>query len=393
MSFKSFFKFFEKFAKLISFDVIYPEQPIQDENSRNKRIKRVMKTCRKVHFWLVLALSFFISIMMATNLAVETTDYKTITETVPFVISMIADVCKAVWFTVKKKEVCDIIRKLASIHPDTKQKQIKYGFKRYLKNFMVLQMTYLSIGIATAVCFAINSGSKIQADGKQFAADVWMPFNRYQNGVYQLISVILTFVFISTMVLSISLFFLLLTIIMLVSKGFECLRMDIVDIKDSSEGDKSEDLKNLIERHVELHDLVEQVENLLKPVFLLKRVHASMVICFTGFQLSTSNEITVMINYGLYLLAVAVKNFFLCYGSQQIIDSSEGIAEAIYEINWYEIKDLKLRKELLLIMMRSQNASKLTAGKFSVVCLESFKFMLNTAYSYFTLLKAVYSTQ
>lgn len=49
---------------------------------------------------------------------------------------------------------------------------------------------------------------------------------------------------------------------------------------------------------------------------------------------------------------------------------SLGISSGVYESNWFTA-DLKFKKSILLIMMRSQKSQHLTAFKFSKVSLNS----------------------
>jgi odorant receptor len=392
MSFESFFIVFEKFSKTVSFDVIRPEETIAGGTRRERAIEHIKRMTKKVHFWTVIVSAVLLAFLMTIK-ATSQTDVKLKTETLPFIISILVDAVFGIWFWVRKKKVCEILAELKSIHPETEEDQIKYESKKIYQWFKNIQMAFLLFAMIVSVSFILNPLHETQPGERRFSVAIWLPFDGVQKGVFEVMEVILLFISVSTGALSIALFLFIFALIILVANAFERLRMDFMDIKQLSEAEKSEKLKKLVQKHVEMENLVEEVESLLGNIFMIKVIQASIVFCLTGFQLSASEKIPKMMNFGLYLLAVVVGNFFLCYGSQQIIDSSQGIAEAIYEIKWYKIKDLKLRRDLLFIMTRSQKASKLTAGKFSVVCLESFKIMLNSAVSYFALLKTVYSKQ
>jgi hypothetical protein len=53
------------------------------------------------------------------------------------------------------------------------------------------------------------------------------------------------------------------------------------------------------------------------------------------------------------------------------------------------MKDLKIRKDLQLVVIQAQRGSKLTAGKFKTISLESFTVIVNAASSYLALLKTI----
>jgi len=52
------------------------------------------------------------------------------------------------------------------------------------------------------------------------------------------------------------------------------------------------------------------------------------------------------------------------------------VADGIMNSNWYELS-VQVKKQLQLIILRSQKAQKLTAFKFSEVSLDSFKSVSN----------------
>ncbi|KAK2587283.1 hypothetical protein KPH14_003010 [Odynerus spinipes] len=74
--------------------------------------------------------------------------------------------------------------------------------------------------------------------------------------------------------------------------------------------------------------------------------------------------------------------FCASYSGQQIIDHSSEVYYKAYSGFWYEIP-VKVRKLLILVMRRSLEPSRLTAGKLFVFCLESFSTILQTSTSYF----------
>lgn len=72
--------------------------------------------------------------------------------------------------------------------------------------------------------------------------------------------------------------------------------------------------------------------------------------------------------------------------------SSLAINEEIYSSNWI-IKDERLKKDLLFILLQSQKPKCITAGKFSKVSLNSFMLLLGSSFTYFTFIRSVYSPE
>jgi hypothetical protein len=107
----------------------------------------------------------------------------------------------------------------------------------------------------------------------------------------------------------------------------------------------------------------------------------------------TAEDFGQLSNFLSFLIAVLIQKFLICNGGQRLINSSQGIADAVYQTNWIEIKDLSIRKDLQLVMVQAQKGSRVTAGKFMTISLKSYKRILNSAYSYFTLLKTIWTTK
>jgi hypothetical protein len=75
-----------------------------------------------------------------------------------------------------------------------------------------------------------------------------------------------------------------------------------------------------------------------------------------------------------------------------LIKSSSEISQEIYSSLWYEL-DSKSKKQLQMIMMRSQKPETLTAFKFSEVSLNSFMVVIGSSFSYLSCMRSIYSQQ
>jgi len=64
----------------------------------------------------------------------------------------------------------------------------------------------------------------------------------------------------------------------------------------------------------------------------------------------------------------------------------EDIAHSIYSSNWYCFP-LKLMKNVLFVMMRSQQPVQLLAGRFFVITIETYMTILKSSLSYLSVLR------
>ncbi|KAH9633542.1 hypothetical protein HF086_013219 [Spodoptera exigua] len=70
--------------------------------------------------------------------------------------------------------------------------------------------------------------------------------------------------------------------------------------------------------------------------------------------------------------------------------TSTKIGDAAFLCKWYKM-DEKSKKIILTIMIRSKKPQQLTAYKFSTISYASFTKIISTSWSYFTILRTVYS--
>lgn len=65
------------------------------------------------------------------------------------------------------------------------------------------------------------------------------------------------------------------------------------------------------------------------------------------------------------------------------------IADLIYDLPWYEIKDQSVVRSLILCILRAQRPCLVTAAKFYPLNFESYLDAVKTAYSFCTVLKDI----
>jgi hypothetical protein len=109
-------------------------------------------------------------------------------------------------------------------------------------------------------------------------------------------------------------------IIFVISKEFEILKMDIIEVGNSADN----------ERHGALIKTVDLIENLTSPIFLFLFVQSSLLICSCGFYVLTTEEFVGIYSYGIFFVIILLQMLLICAGGQRIIDASQDIANAAY---------------------------------------------------------------
>nr|AXM05166.1 odorant receptor [Campoletis chlorideae] len=89
--------------------------------------------------------------------------------------------------------------------------------------------------------------------------------------------------------------------------------------------------------------------------------------------------------FAIFTLAQFFHVFYLSWPGQKLIDHSLQIHDLVYESKWYETSP-RSQKLMLLMMMRSIQPCKITAGKFFDMSFANFSLIMRTSMSYFTML-------
>ncbi|XP_045455284.1 odorant receptor 85b-like [Melitaea cinxia] len=150
----------------------------------------------------------------------------------------------------------------------------------------------------------------------------------------------------------------------------------------------NEEFISIIHQHRALIRLSGDVENMYTFSLLVNFLNSSIIICFCLFCcafIEKWSEVT----YKLFFVTAIMQTWMLCWYGQQLLDTSTGVAEALYNCGWY-LASKKLKKSILIMIHRSQKRVYITTYGFSIISLESYSTILKTSWSYFTLLINMY---
>lgn len=113
------------------------------------------------------------------------------------------------------------------------------------------------------------------------------------------------------------------------------------------------------------------------PTLLLELI-ANGLLLFTWLVVFFMHDLAfaAIVSMGYLLPYIA-----LCWLQEQFVEASRGLANALYDLPWYNMAP-KERKVLLQIMVAVGQPKVLRVGPFHVICFEEFGQMLNSVYSY-----------
>nr|XP_034179499.1 odorant receptor 4-like [Osmia lignaria] len=175
---------------------------------------------------------------------------------------------------------------------------------------------------------------------------------------------------------------------------------ELKDVSDKSLLKFTEDyyiiFKNYIHQHQALVAYCDQLEEVFSLLLFVQLLSFSLFICLDGFQILLANAPDRRIIFFFHLLSIICHLFMFTYSCDSVIRESRKLALAVYSGPWVFLPSnknvQKLRRDLVMIIMRSNIPCCLTAYGFFIVSLETYSRVLSTAASYFTLVKGMQDT-
>ncbi|XP_037932098.1 odorant receptor 13a [Teleopsis dalmanni] len=176
-------------------------------------------------------------------------------------------------------------------------------------------------------------------------------------------------------------------------------------------------LKEIARRHSKLIEFSTRLEHFFNPILLVNFMISSILICMVGFQLVTGKDMFIgdYVKFIVYISSSLSQLYILCWNGDSLIQNSTDTARHLYACNWegrslikyenekswskilrtYDSLQLypankEFRTNLQFMILCSQRPIKITALKFSTLSLQSFRTILSTSLSYFTLLQTLY---
>ncbi|XP_012283518.1 odorant receptor 13a-like [Orussus abietinus] len=153
-----------------------------------------------------------------------------------------------------------------------------------------------------------------------------------------------------------------------------------------------QELIDCIHKQNELIWIVEKMENVFSMVILGQMLMSSLLICVTGYAvMSGIATIVKTCLYAAHLMGDCTQLLLITISCNDLMTESSNVSDAIYRSNWYLVPNDSfgkfVRKNVQIIMIRSQKCCYLSAGGFVAVSLQTFTKVMSTAGSYFALLR------
>lgn len=253
----------------------------------------------------------------------------------------------------------------------SRAKSITGATGKYFKTNNRVAKFYIFLFVSINIVNGLSLALYIFTEKRAFISNLWFPFDEFQANLFPvaLIWELLVIYFFLAFLVSSDL--LLYSLIILIALEFDLMKSDLSNLKVQSKKERRRTIATWVDRHNKLFELSKKLQELFELSFVYNFIMSAIIICLLLFHLLAfaNNFYLTMVDI-IALATVIGSTFTLCYFGQKLIDSSAG--GGIYECDWTDVDVPDFKKQLVIIMIRAQRSTRLTAMGFADLSLETF---------------------
>ncbi|XP_030376759.1 odorant receptor 49b [Scaptodrosophila lebanonensis] len=137
-------------------------------------------------------------------------------------------------------------------------------------------------------------------------------------------------------------------------------------------------------------DYIHTINALTTYIFLVEFLAFGALLCALLFMLLIVNSTAQMVIVCAYINMILAQILAIYWYANELREQNLAIATAAYKTDWFAF-DVPAQKNMVLIILRAQRPASIMLGNIRPITLELFQRLLNTTYSFFTVLKRVYA--
>lgn len=273
----------------------------------------------------------------------------------------------------RKKDIMKIYYELQGIFDSHLDKNKKYQIKKYLREYQIATFIYLGSIVMVSLPIGYPIIKFFTQGVLEMSLKWWYPFDVFKRNIFLIHLVYAQWCVCNNLGYALSADSMLYAFIKSISIEFNILKEDLMTIDKTPENERSRKIKTLTSRHNQLLGLCDRFQNIYSISFLVNFAVSSMIMCFVAFRLVTAGADTfIYLFYIPYMCIMSCQILLLCYFGQMLTDGSEAPTKGAYNSNWETFSDNDVKKQFILIMIRSQRAKRLTAMGFTEISLTTF---------------------
>ncbi|XP_029038424.2 odorant receptor 85b-like [Osmia bicornis bicornis] len=313
---------------------------------------------------------------------------------------------KKIYLVARREKSCGLYKELRSLWDSTDDPKERQSYEEFAYWARICSIIFYSSGTMTVIIFTISAACDYirsehndnGVNGRHLPFDVWYGTDVTQSPnfeiafVCQFLAALLGTAGICaidttcvTTILHISGQFRLIST-WISNIGIEIRCHSTNYISDRS-GNLATDLIKCIRHHQRLINVVNDVNDLLTPIIFLQLLTSGIEICLSGFAVMSNGSNADLFKFISYLLSMMIQLLLWCWPGAILVQESQDIGYAVYlHVPWYKLP-LIYRRQLLLMILRSQKYCSISALTFQTLSIHTLTSVFNTATSYFALLR------
>ncbi|EZA52126.1 hypothetical protein X777_09138 [Ooceraea biroi] len=153
-------------------------------------------------------------------------------------------------------------------------------------------------------------------------------------------------------------------------------------------------LADIVDHHLRVLSFIARIEDVMHQICLVELLGCTFNLCMLGYYTITNwsdFDAGRMTSYFIIYVSMAFNIFIFCYIGEILTEQCKTVGEKAYMTDWYNLPH-KTALGLLLIIARSSNGIKITAGKLFQLSIATFSDVIKTSIIYLNLLRTMTST-
>ncbi|XP_035778671.1 odorant receptor 43a-like isoform X1 [Anopheles albimanus] len=167
---------------------------------------------------------------------------------------------------------------------------------------------------------------------------------------------------------------------------FEILAMQIRELPRHI---SQQNLKTIIKSHQTVLQCFRKLQQSLSLALLIQLAFFSAVWCFILVYILLMGLSAEVLNLCIFLIIITIETYSYCSLCTELTTKGNEILLALQELPWYE-QPVKIQKQILLMIRRSQVPTVLKAGKLVAVNIALFSSMIQKTYSLYLVMKDIF---
>ncbi|KAL0117027.1 hypothetical protein PUN28_010118 [Cardiocondyla obscurior] len=166
---------------------------------------------------------------------------------------------------------------------------------------------------------------------------------------------------------------------------------DLVDDKDNGKYLAEQKLATIVEHHLRVLSFISRMENIMQNICLVELVGCTLNMCLLAYYSITNwsdFDAARITSYIIVYMSMAFNIFIFCFIGEILTEQCKNVGEKAYMTNWYNLPH-KTAVGLVLIIARSSNVIKITAGKLFQLSIATFGDVIKTSMVYLNILRTM----